>query len=145
MWTTQICTQGEINISKSTKLWRQTQINVDQWNNLLQATGGALKPEKCFWYSIDYNCEEGIWTFTTESEHDITITNLNGDRNTIHQKEVSSEMKTLGVYDSPAGGNKGHLDYIKKKASTRTNRMKNGHLPSNIAWVAYKLQLWAGL
>ena len=23
--------------------------------------------------------------------------------------------------------------------------MKNGHLPSIIAWVAYKLQLWTGL
>ena len=23
--------------------------------------------------------------------------------------------------------------------------MKNGHLPSNIPWVAYKLQLWTGL
>ena len=54
-------------------------------------------------------------------------------------------MKTLGVYDSPAGGTKGHLDYIKKKTSTWIKRMKNGHLPSTIAWVAYKLQLWTGL
>ena len=54
-------------------------------------------------------------------------------------------MKMLGVSDSPAGGNKGHLEYIKKKTSTWTNKMKNGHLPSNIAWVAYKLQLWTGL
>ena len=80
-----------------------------------------------------------------KSKHKITITSPNGDRNTIHQKEVSAEMKTLGVYDSPAGGNKGHLDYIKKKTSTWINIMKNGHLPSNIAWVAYKLQLSAGL
>ena len=91
---------------KTTKLWRQTQIDVNQWNNLLQETGGVLKPEKCFWYSIDYTCKEGIWIYTAESQHKITITNPNGDRNTIHQKEVSEEMKTLGVYDSPAGGNK---------------------------------------
>ena len=51
----------------------------------------------------------------------------------------------LGVYDFPSGGNKGLLDYIKKKTSTWINRMKNGHLPSNITWVAYKLQLWTGL
>jgi len=54
-------------------------------------------------------------------------------------------MKTVGVYDSPARGDKGHLDYIKKKTSTWINIMKNGHLPSNIAWVAYKIQLWTGL
>jgi hypothetical protein len=54
-------------------------------------------------------------------------------------------MKTLGVYESPAGGNKGHLDYIKNKTSNWANIMKNGHLPSNFAWVAYKLQLWTSL
>jgi len=74
-----------------------------------------------------------------ESKHKIKITNQNSDRNTIHQIEVSEEMKLLGVYDSPAGGNKGHLDYIKKKTSTWINRTMNKHLPSNIAWVAYKL------
>ena len=54
--------------SKLTDLWRQTQINVDQWNSLIQETGGALKPEKCFWYSIDYTCKEGIRTYTAESK-----------------------------------------------------------------------------
>ncbi len=24
-------------------------------------------------------------------------------------------------------------------------RMKNGHLPAHMAWVAYKLQLWPGI
>ncbi len=24
-------------------------------------------------------------------------------------------------------------------------RMKNGHLPAHMAWIAYKLQLWPGL
>ncbi len=53
--------------------------------------------------------------------------------------------KTLGIYDSPAGGKNGHLNYIKGKATTWVNRMTNGHLPSHMAWVAYKHQLWPGL
>ncbi len=53
--------------------------------------------------------------------------------------------KTLGIYDSPAGGNNGHLNYIKGKATTWVNRMTNGHLPSYMAWVAYKHQVWMGL
>jgi hypothetical protein len=54
-------------------------------------------------------------------------------------------MKTLGVVDAPAGGNIGHLEYIKSKTAIWVNRMKNGHLPSHIAWIAYRLQLWASL
>ena len=51
---TDLYTGGKDSV-KSTKLWRQTQTNVNQWNNLLQATGGALIPKKCFWYSINFN------------------------------------------------------------------------------------------
>ena len=54
-------------------------------------------------------------------------------------------MKTLGVHAVPAGKNEGHLKYISNKASVWINRMKNGHLPSHMAWMAYKLQLWASL
>ncbi len=53
--------------------------------------------------------------------------------------------KTLGIHDSPAGGNAGHLDHIKTKATTWVNRMTNRHLPSHMAWVACKHQLWPGL
>ncbi len=45
----------------------------------------------------------------------------------------------------PAGGNEGHLDHIKSKATTWVNRMTNGHLPSHIAWVGYRHQLWPRL
>jgi hypothetical protein len=33
------------------KLWCQTQVDLHQWSYLLNATGGALKPEKCFWFA----------------------------------------------------------------------------------------------
>jgi len=44
---------------ESTELWTETQERVDQWSSLLDGTGGALKPEKCFWYSLYYECQVG--------------------------------------------------------------------------------------
>jgi hypothetical protein len=35
------------NILDPLELWAQTQIEIKQWSVLLNATGGALKPEKC--------------------------------------------------------------------------------------------------
>jgi hypothetical protein len=63
----------------------------------------------------------------------------------IKEEEVTESKKTLGIYDSPAGGNDGHLEYIKGNAMQWVNRMANGHLPSHIAWVAYRQQLWPGI
>ena len=36
------------------ELWLQKQLELTQWSTLLNATGGALKPKKCFWYMLNY-------------------------------------------------------------------------------------------
>ena len=46
-------------ITDPVELMIQAQQEVTQWSLLLNATGGALKPEKCFWYLLDYTCYEG--------------------------------------------------------------------------------------
>jgi hypothetical protein len=76
---------------------------------------------------------------------DLLITNPNDTKSAIKQEEVTASKKTLGIYNALAGGNKGHLDYIRSKATTWINRMADGHLPSHIVWVAYRHQLWSGL
>ncbi len=49
------------DITNPAKLMMQAQQEVSQWSLLLNATGGALKPKKCFWYLLDYTCEDGEW------------------------------------------------------------------------------------
>ena len=50
-------------LTNPAELYLQTQRNLDQWSDLLQASGGALKPEKCFWYLLDYKCDAGTWSY----------------------------------------------------------------------------------
>jgi hypothetical protein len=76
---------------------------------------------------------------------ELFITNPDSMKSAIKQEEVSVSKKTLGIYDAPAGGNKGHLNHIESKTTTWINRMTNGHLLSHIAWVAYRQQLWPSL
>ncbi len=76
---------------------------------------------------------------------ELFIMNQDGTKSYIDQEEVTVSKKTLGIHDSPAGGNKGHLKCIQQKASMWTSKMTNGHLPHHMAWIAYKLQLWTGL
>jgi hypothetical protein len=127
------------------ELWRQTQVELLQWSSLLNATGGALKPKKCFWYMLDYMCKDGEWSYAEMTSRELFITNPDGTKSNINQEEATVSKKTLGIHNSPAGGNKGHLKYIQQEASTWTSRMTNGHLPHHMAWIAYKLQLWTGL
>ena len=108
------------------ELWLQTQVELTQWCTLLNATGGALKPEKCFWYMLDYTCEDGEWTYAEMTQQELFVTNPDGTKSQINQEGVTASKKTLGIHDSPAGGNEEHLKYIQQKASTWTDRMTNG-------------------
>jgi hypothetical protein len=127
------------------ELWCQTQIKLEKWSCLLNATGRALKPEKCFWYLLNYNCIDGEWIYVDAMAMELKITNPDSTKSPIKWETATEAKATLGIYDSPSGGNKGHLSFILNKASLWVNRMKNGHLPSHVAWIAYKQQLWPSL
>ena len=127
------------------EVWAQAQLELENWSCLLNATGGALKPEKCFWYLIDYECVDGDWKYAESAPREMMITNPDGSTSPITQEHVTSSKKTLGIHDSPSGGNSTHLSYIKEKVGTWVGRMANGHLPSHMAWVAYRHQLWPGV
>jgi hypothetical protein len=90
-------------------------------------------------------CVKGVWSYDAHSELELSVTNPDGSSCLIKQEEVSTSKKTLGIYDAPAGGNQGHLEYIFGKLTKWIARMKNGHLPSHMALVAYKQQLWPGI
>ena len=123
------------------ELWVQAQLELEHWSCLLNATGGALKPEKCFWYLLDYECMDGEWKYADSALQELSITNPDGSTSPITQEHVTTSKKTLGIHDSPSGGNSTHLSYIKEKVRTWVGRMANGHLPSHMAWVAYRHQL----
>jgi len=88
----------------------QAQQEDTQWSLLLNATGGVLKPEKCFWYLLDYTCYEREWSYAMNSDFELSVTNPDGSRSSIKQEEVVTSKKTLGIYDAPSGGNQGHLE-----------------------------------
>jgi hypothetical protein len=73
------------------------------------------------------------------------ITNPDGTTSPIKHKKVTSSKKTLGIHNSPSGGNSTHLAYIKEKVSVWISRVSNGHLPNHMAWMAYRHQLWPGV
>jgi hypothetical protein len=115
------------SITDPAKLVLQAQQEVTQWSLLLNATGGALKPEECFWYLLDYTCNEGM-LYAVHSDFELFINNADGSKSSIKQEDISTSKKTLGIYGSPAGGNQGHLEDIHDKITRGISRMQKGHL-----------------
>ncbi len=132
-------------ITDPIELMLQAQQEVTQWSLLLNPTKGALKPEKCFWYLLDYTWNKGEWSYAVHSDFELFVNNPDGTKSSIKQEEILTAKKTLGIYYALSGGNQGHLEYIHGKLTTWITRMQNGHIPAHMAWIVYKLQLWPGL
>ncbi len=81
------------------ELMLQAQQEVTQWGLLLNATGGALKLEKCFWYLLDHTCYEGEWSYVVHLDFELSVTNPDGSRSSIKQEEVTTSKMTLGIYN----------------------------------------------
>ena len=68
------------------------------------ATGSCLKPEKRFWYRLNYECNEGIWTARELVDWELMIPDDDGTEQPIYSLSPKESKKALGVEDCPAGG-----------------------------------------
>ena len=128
-------------------LWDETQEATTAWGKLLIATGGALKPEKCFYYLIDYEWQDdGTWEYTTMVDlPPITVPLPDGTAAPIEQLSAEVAKKTLGIWTNPAGCSITQLGALYKSLKTWTNRLSAGKLPAKWAWVSHNLHLWPKL
>jgi hypothetical protein len=73
------------------------QAAMDTWEGGLRATGGALEPEKSFWYLIQFCWNNGQWAYVSNEETpaSISVRNHAGDRVELEPLEVTEARKTL--------------------------------------------------
>jgi hypothetical protein len=66
----------------------QAQREVTQFSLMLNATGGALKPEKYFWYPLNYTCNKGMWSYAAHSNFELFVNNPDGSKSSIKQEDI---------------------------------------------------------
>jgi len=87
--------------------------SINMWSGLLHATGGALVPEKCFWYYVHNNWDKGHWKYdTTPQAHGMYVLDNNGRPALIPQLQPSEACRTLGICLALDGNNKDELQYL---------------------------------
>ena len=95
----------EESLKTGDELLEKIQEETHAWGNLLIATGGCLKLEKCFWYLLDYNCVDGVCEPAKTKGCELLIPSNTGPPNPILSLNPHESKKALGIRDCPAGGN----------------------------------------
>jgi hypothetical protein len=116
------------------------------WASGLNATGGAINPEKSCWICAGYSWNNGAWEYAPQPDLPMMIPLPDGSAATISKGEVSVAEKALEVWSTVDRDNNVHLSQnITRRVNKWISKMKNGHLPARLGWIAYKFKLWPGI
>jgi hypothetical protein len=120
--------------------------SVSTWVAGLNATGGALNPDKCKWTLADYCWHNGSWGYAKQPKLDIEIPLPNGTTAKISEGEVLVAEKAFGIWSSIDGKDNAHVKQnVTDQLEKWIDKMRNGHLPTKLRWIKYRFKLWAGV
>jgi hypothetical protein len=79
------------------------------WASGLNATGGAINPEKSRWIYAGYEWANGSWSYMRQPDLPMEVPLPDGSSATISQTEVSTAEKALGVWSTVDGNDSKHI------------------------------------
>jgi len=124
---TDLCVSGQQDGLQTARFMQQS---VTNWEGLLRTTGGALVPDKCFWYLITQQWSDGRWNY--QSKHDIAadlrVVDATGNLHTILRLEVTEARRTLGIRLAPDGNSLEEFHYLKNTALEWKTKMEKARL-----------------
>jgi hypothetical protein len=121
--------------------WVQNAITC--WANLLQATGGSLKPQKCYWYLLSYKFVNGTATLRSQSElnfHTVNIPQPNNSTVSIELLDASVPSQVLGVWTSPNGDGSKMISHMSDKGTQWAARVQSSTLHPREVWYSLTTQ-----
>jgi hypothetical protein len=104
------------------------------WRDLLEASGGKLALEKCFYYCLSWKFDGKGRPYPVSVKEQrticpsISIPDGNGKDIIMHQKEVSEWHRTLGCRKTIDGSNKSHSIFIQERCNEYGYMIKNSRL-----------------
>jgi hypothetical protein len=119
---------------------------IANWGKLLLATGGALKPSKCFFHLISFKWNEaGVWSYDDNEENEeyrAKVPLADGSFGDIEHLGINTPIKTLGSMMCPTGCNKGSIRYMLEKGNAWKDMISSGHLSRRNVWFMLEKQFW---
>ncbi len=124
---------------------KSIQASMENWGNLLIATGGALRPAKCFYSIISFEWTNREWRYADNSilgDFGVTVPLPGGETAMIGQRPVTYSEKTLGAMTSPDDDSAGVIAMMQEKAQQWVNSVRNSHLHCRNIWFSLGVQFW---
>lgn len=108
------------------------------WEEAVLISGGAVRPEKCYWSAIDFRWKNGNWSYMPMHEFDgeIWFKDTNGNPKLIERFDVDRSKDGLGIHINPDGSMHSQVEYIGAKITKWVTKLKHGSLSRHHSYIA---------
>ena len=125
---------------------KKLQQTLTQWDNSMEVTGGAIAPEKFWWYLIDFEWSGGKWKYKKGTTgKTLRVRDKDNKIHEIAQLPASKSKEMVGVYLAPDGNQKDQVATLQNKAETWAKRMRASCLNTEEIWIALHTTITKGL
>ena len=119
---------------------------IRSWGSLVEVTGGALRPDKSWWYLIEYVWNRGQWIAAdARDDLDLVAPTPTGIDVSLKRLKADESAELLGVWMAPSGNNTKLVKVLKKHAVEWAGRIKLGNPSQTEAFTALKTTISAKL
>ena len=110
------------------------------WEASLRASGGALVPQKCHWYLLDFRWRNGGWEMLRPQDASflLRVRSPSGRQVEIEQLDPSHARRTLGIRAAPDGNMAADFEYLRQRIADWTDTLRTRRLPYHMVWTAFK-------
>ena len=107
------------------------------WDELMEVTGAAIAPEKCWWYLVEFTWHRGRWKYSNQRhQFDLKVRDKTGEEQSIKYLPCDAAQEMLGVFLAPDGNQRKQFAVMREKATTWGQYIGKGTLTPDISWTA---------
>ena len=126
----------------------RTQNIIDKWTGALWATGGVLRPEKCWWMLVEFKWQGSKWKYVDKDDVEMQIVVPNHMQIQTEVEQIGPDIPktTLGVVISGDGSMQGQKEKLIKKSMEWAENMGKAYLyksEANLALNTTLARTWA--
>jgi hypothetical protein len=136
-------------VETAAEAYKELQKSISNWGKVLLATGGALKPAKCFYHLISFKWKpDGTWADKDNNlnpDSNLVVPLEDGTLAPIKHLSVTSSTKTRGSMTCPTGSNDGAILQMKGQAQGWIEKAKSSTLYKRNIWFLMDVQFWPKL
>ena len=120
---------------------------VEVWQEAIRISGGALRPNKCYWTAVDFRWKNGEWYYMNinDFQREVWVNDTDGIPRLVERKDVNDSKDGLGLHIQPDGSTGLQLEYAINKVKNYTSKLRYSSISKHHAMISASTSIFRSI